>query len=203
QRTFTGRLHYILTLFIFAAVLVGRIAIEEGKERAALFALPLALAALLTINRFVEFHGAVFASFSFIINCGLIALIWWCAHKLTWDCTMIDESESSSGEGLLDAAGLGKQAKSAPRTISAAIGGLFSKVLIMLRRDGKTSRRRQDRAGGVANTPENSSVASAGPEGPGTGGDDPRPPGRWNNWGNPRSKPHAPGVWIVYFSLAA
>ena len=38
QGNFDGRLHYILTLFIFAAVLIGRISIEEGIERAALFA---------------------------------------------------------------------------------------------------------------------------------------------------------------------
>jgi hypothetical protein len=150
QGNFTGRLYWILTLFIFSAVLIGRIAIEQGKERAALFAVPLAVAALLTMNRFVEFHGAL-AGFSVLINIGLIALIWWCAHKLTWDCTMIDESEPSSGEGLLD---------SALRPVS-------------------------DRAA---------------PQGT---GDDPRPPGRWNNFRDRRSKPHAPGVWIVYFSLAA
>ena len=32
QGNFDGRLHYILTLFIFAAVLIGRISIEEGIE---------------------------------------------------------------------------------------------------------------------------------------------------------------------------
>jgi len=31
----------------------------------------------------------------------LIGLIWWSAHKLTIDCTLIDESQDSSGEGLL------------------------------------------------------------------------------------------------------
>ncbi len=149
QGNFDGRLHYILSLFIFAAVLIGRISIEEGTERAALFALPLAVLTLLAINRFVAFHGALLESFSFVINCGLIALIWWCAHKLTWDCTMIDETESGSGEGLLDAAVLGKSQES------------------------------------NADQP------------------DPEPPGRWNNWRERRKKPHAPGVWIVYFSLAA
>src|SRR5208337_4765305 len=113
QGNFSGRLHYFLTLFIFAAVLIGRVSIEQGIERAALFALPLAVLTLVAIHRFVEFHGAILAPFSFIINCGLIALIWWCAHKLTWDCTLIDETEPSSGEGLLDAAGLDKGAKAA------------------------------------------------------------------------------------------
>ncbi len=145
QGNFTGRLHYILSLFIFAAVLVGRIAIEDGKERAALFALPLAGATMLAIVRFVEFQGPL-GQASFIINFGLVALIWWCAHKLTWDCTMIDETEPGSGEGLLDAAGLGE----------------------------KTSR-----VAGVPPAPDADGTVA------------------------PRDKPHAPGVWIVYFSLAA
>ena len=161
QGNFTGRLHYILSWFIFAAVLIGRIAIEDGAERAALFALPLAFATLMGINRFVEFHGVIPASVSFIINCGLVGLIWWCAHKLTWDCTMIDETEPSSGEGLLDAAGLGEGAKSAPQ--------------------------------GEGEKGNGTDVNPA----------DPRPTGRWSNWRSPRGKPHAPGVWIVYFSLAA
>jgi len=161
QGNFTGRLHYILSWFIFAAVLIGRIAIEEGAERAALFAVPLAIATLVGINRFVEFRGAVPASLSLIINCGLVGLIWWCAHKLTWDCTMIDETETGSGEGLLDSAGLGKRAKSAPPD-----------------QGGDSQEADADRS-------------------------DPLPPGRWNNWRSPRRKPHAPGVWIVYFSLAA
>ncbi len=54
-----------------------------------------------------NFEGAL-ASFSFFINCGLIALVWWSANKLTWDCTLIDEREEDSGEGLLETVGLDK-----------------------------------------------------------------------------------------------
>jgi len=158
QGNFTGRLHYILTLFIFAAVLIGRISIEDSKERAALFAVPLAIATLLAITRFVQFQG-VLGQASLIINCGLVGLIWWCAHKLTWDCTMIDETEPGSGEGLLDAAGLGQtEARSASEV-----------------------------------APTETATRSASEEAP----------GRWNAWRSPRGKPHAPGVWVVYFSLAA
>ena len=81
QGNFTGRLHYILSLFIFAAVLIGRIAIEDGKERAAMFAVPLAGATLLAIVRFVEFQGPL-GQASFLINFGLVALIWWCARQV-------------------------------------------------------------------------------------------------------------------------
>ena len=29
-----------------------------------------------------------------------MVLIWWSAHKLTWDCTVIDDSQDASGQGL-------------------------------------------------------------------------------------------------------
>ena len=44
-----------------------------------------------------------------LINIGLMGLIWYCAHKLTWDCTMVDESQDASGEGLLQRLGLDKK----------------------------------------------------------------------------------------------
>ena len=37
---YDGRLEYVLTLFVIGAVLIGRISIEEGRERAVLFAAP-------------------------------------------------------------------------------------------------------------------------------------------------------------------
>jgi hypothetical protein len=162
QGSFTGRLHYILTLFIFAAVLIGRISIEDGRERATLFALPLAGATLLATTRFVQYQGSLLGSYTFIINFGLIALIWWCADRLTWDCTMIDEGETGSGEGLLDAAGLGKRPVGWDKQASASAGP--------------------------------PSVLPGGPALAGLAGPTLR---------TPRGKPHAPGVWIVYFSLAA
>ena len=84
------------------------------------------------------------ASFSFIINCGLIALIWWCAHKLTWDCTMIDETEPSSGEGLLDAAGL-QAAKAAPATDGKVNKSWCGRLACLCSRDGRTTETRSRR----------------------------------------------------------
>jgi len=40
---FADRLHWILSCFVFATVLIGRISIESGTARAMLFALPLAI----------------------------------------------------------------------------------------------------------------------------------------------------------------
>ena len=51
---YQARLNYAFALFVFAAVLIARISIEMGSERAALFALPLGIAMFLFLLRFVE-----------------------------------------------------------------------------------------------------------------------------------------------------
>ena len=155
---FQGRLHYIFALFVVGTVLIGRISIEEGRERAALFAVPLGIAMLLAINKFVEFQGA---SLSFLINCGLIGVVWWSADKLTWDCTLIDESEDDSGEGLLETVGLDRPGKAA-----------LQREIMPLPLESTTVREEQVRSW-------------------------------WGRFVERRRRPHAPGVWVVYFSLAA
>ena len=35
-----------------------------------------------------------------------MVLVWWAAHKLTWDCTLIDDTQDASGQGLLQQMGL-------------------------------------------------------------------------------------------------
>ena len=110
QGNFNGRLHYILSLFIFAAVLIGRISIEDGRERAAFFALPLAVRYVVCDLPLCAISRRVARSVQLPHQLRPDRAIWRCADRLTWDCTMIDEDESASGEGLLDAAGLGERA---------------------------------------------------------------------------------------------
>jgi hypothetical protein len=56
---------------------------------------------------FVEYpEGGGIRELSWFLNVGLIGLVWWCAHRLTWDCTNIDEETEVNAEGLLQAAGL-------------------------------------------------------------------------------------------------
>jgi hypothetical protein len=50
------------------------------------------------------------APFAPFVNLFLMAVVWWCAHKLTWDCTFIDEKRQASGQGILAAAGLENRA---------------------------------------------------------------------------------------------
>jgi hypothetical protein len=121
QGAWTGRLHWVMFWFIFGAVLIARIAIEEGFERAAPFGIALGLAVGVAANRFMEVQGTLIDAFSWAINWGLIALIWWCAHKLTWDCTVIDESQDASGQGLLEIAGIERSAGSESQSAAATI----------------------------------------------------------------------------------
>ena len=97
QGQFTDRLHWVMTCFVFAAVLIARISIEDGFERAMPFGIALALAVGVAANQFMEIQGTWIDSFSWAINWSLIALVWWSAHQLTWDCTVIDDSQDSSG----------------------------------------------------------------------------------------------------------
>src|SRR5271168_1514644 len=94
---YPDRLQFCLTMFVFAIVLISRISMEDGFERAAPFGIALAVVVGIALNRFVDYHGAAAESYAWAINWSLMALTWWCAHKLTWDCTTIDESEEASG----------------------------------------------------------------------------------------------------------
>ncbi|GAB5406206.1 MAG: DUF4129 domain-containing protein [Aureliella sp.] len=105
QGNFSARLIYLFGLFIFAAVLIARIAVEEGRGYASLFAIPLGLASLVTINSFARVEGPL-ANISWLINAGLIGLIWFLADRITLDCTVIDERTQDSQQGLLQSLGM-------------------------------------------------------------------------------------------------
>jgi hypothetical protein len=161
QGQFEGRLSWVVACFVFAAVLIGRISIEEGFERAAPFGIALAIVVGIALNRFVEIKGSWVANFTWAINFALLGLVWWCAHRLTWDCTLIDDAQDASGEGLLQTAGLDRpdEEKAAGEPPEASIEG----------------------------TTERSNM----------------PVGWWQQYVERQRRPHAPGVWVVYFSLAA
>src|ERR1051326_5065640 len=103
---YEGRLQYIMFFYVFGAVLVARISMEFGiSDRAPLYGLVLAVAAWLGLGQFVEYPEGLQA-LSWVINAGLIAIVWWSTHRLTYDCTYIDEKAETTGTGLLQAAGL-------------------------------------------------------------------------------------------------
>ncbi len=157
------RLTFIFALFVMAIVLVARISMEEGIEYASLFAIPLAVVTVLAMIRFVRIEGPL-AGMSLLINCGLIAVVWWCAHKLTWDCTLIDDREDASGEGLLQNIGFdaetvedqARESQAEPQQVEARADGKQEQIVDW-----------------------------------------------WQRFVGRRRRAHTPGVWVVYFSLAA
>lgn len=117
QGDYNLRLMYLFGLFTLATVLVARIASEEGRGYAAMFSIPLGLASLLTINTFAKVDGPL-AGVSWLINGFLLALIWFLADRITFDCSVIDERAAGSQQGLLQSLGMLKKEKalvSAPR----------------------------------------------------------------------------------------
>ncbi len=151
---FAGRLKWILFWFVFAAVLIARIGIEEGNEHAAVFIVAFWGAVALVMFRFLDQP---------LVGFGLLGVVWWCARKLTWDCTLIDETQDASGQGLLQITGLD------PGTESAE------------------------------GSPEKEQDAE--PQKPPT--ESPTVKTEENKEQDPAQRPHAPGLWVVYFSLAA
>ena len=103
---YSDRLLYTLFFFVIGAVLVARIAIQLDGGRATLYGVGLAVVTYLALLSYVEYPTAWLKSWGWLVNLGLLAVVWWSAHKLTWDCTHIDEKSAASGRGLLNAAGL-------------------------------------------------------------------------------------------------
>lgn len=100
------RLQWILFFFVFGAVLVARISMMgEIASRATLYGVALAGVTYLAVQAFVEYPQGI-REISFLINLILIGVVWWCAHRLTKDCTNVDEDVDMSGEGLMTASGL-------------------------------------------------------------------------------------------------
>jgi hypothetical protein len=164
---YDARLHWILFFFVFGAVLIARISMQsEIADRAGLYGIVLGLLVWVGLLLYVDWGTSPLAPFGWAIDLGLIALTWWCAHRLTWDCTLIDDAVDASGAGLLQEAGLEGKAPAAQADTASeepidkepdeelpGIMGWFARY--------RRYRRAQEQ------------------------------------------KPHAPGVWVVYFSLAA
>jgi hypothetical protein len=39
---------------------------------------------------------------AFLLGILLLGIVWWCAHKLTWNCTYVDDDDDASGQGLME-----------------------------------------------------------------------------------------------------
>src|ERR1017187_587083 len=97
-----GSVRWVAFWFVMAVVLVSRIGIEQGAGHAAVYGLALAGATWVYLMRI---HPAYF------LGVVLLGTVWWRAHKLTWDCTLIDDDEDASGSGLLQTVREGRKFK--------------------------------------------------------------------------------------------
>src|SRR5262245_12631232 len=101
-------LRWVLFFFVFGAVLVARISMMgEIASRASLYGGALAVPVWLALMKYVEYPpGSPAAPWRALINIGLVALVWWSTHRLTWDCTHVGDDVEVTSAGLLQAAGL-------------------------------------------------------------------------------------------------
>ncbi|HEY2415408.1 MAG TPA: DUF4129 domain-containing protein [Pirellulaceae bacterium] len=167
---YEARLDYAFGLFVLAAVLIARISIEEGREYAAMFAAPLAIVMFLFLMRFVEHPSP----YTHLINLLLMAVVWWCADRLTWDSTVIDDDEDASGEGLMQRIGV-----DGPETAVEAGGG-----------------RAKPASDGLSDGAGNELLEAGGETGATLWQ-------RLMRLVKGRKGPHTPGIWVLYFSLGA
>jgi hypothetical protein len=182
------RLLYTSFFFVIGAVLVARIAIQIDSGRAAMYGVGLAFVTFLAMTRFVEYPSRSWlGSFGWLVNLGLMGLIWWSAHRLTWDCTHIDEKKEASGRGVLAAAGLDADAGKSesgserkdqpdPRSRDAERTADPDEP-----RGRKRKKKRKKQSSPLADWLE-----------------------RYRKYREQRkNRPHTPGVWVIYFALAA
>jgi hypothetical protein len=196
------RIQWVLICFVGGMVLVARIGIEQGVEQAQLYGGVLLVVALLFTFRFLD---------AFTVAAGLLCLIAFCTWKLTWDCTLVDDSEDASGEGLLRATGLevegapggtaaldgSERAGAGGSTGSAALRSLVVETPTETKRPAKV----QEELPGVR-----APVPTVLVSGRGLAEEAERKAERAERSADRQKKavkPHAPGVWVVYFSLAA
>ncbi|HVL11831.1 MAG TPA: hypothetical protein VM529_04670, partial [Gemmata sp.] len=184
---YSGRLLYTLFFFVVGAVLVARIAIEVDAARARLYGVLLGAATYVALLAYVEYPGGGrMKSLGWLVNLGLMLLIWWSANKLTWDCTHIDEKRKGAGRGLLSAAGIDADARPGSEDTTGAGSNSPEPGANPGRKAGG-----KIKAGGKKKKPKHESRLWEWI-------------GRYQKYREERrTAPHTPGVWVIYFALAA
>jgi hypothetical protein len=171
---YQARLLFVMAMFVMAIVCIARISMEEGAAYATLYAIPLAAVVALALGTFVEVRGPL-AALGPTLNWLLMAIVWWSAHKLTWDCTLIEGGRDFTGQGLMQTTGLDRFLAPRDPRVGQVVEPEATKPV------------EPDLSG--------TTTAAASPA------KDHLPIWKWWEYNNQR--PHAPGVWVVYYSIAS
>ena len=132
---YSSRLGYIWFMFILGAVGIARISIEQSRGYATGYAAVLGLATFVVLSRFQTFSGSA-AALAPLVNLLLIATVWLLADRITYDCTLIDDDQDASGQGLLD--GLSSRAGDVPGEAAMATAASAPKRRRRGRQPGRT-----------------------------------------------------------------
>jgi hypothetical protein len=117
---YPGRLRWILFFFVFGAVLVARVSMTTHiAGRAGLYGTVLGVLSWLGMQIFIDYKDTPVADVSWLINLALIGIVGWCANRLTWDCTHIEEESDAGSAGLLEEVGIEKGASQRPAPAAA------------------------------------------------------------------------------------
>ncbi len=162
-----GGVRWVLFWFVLAVVLIARIGIEQGTGHAMGYGMGLAFATwvyLSTVQLNVVF-GAI-----------LLGFLWFTAHKLTCNCTLIDDDADASGQGLL---------QSLPSL--RHLPSLFSKNMPIELGSTPTPGPSREKIGATEFDPKKHLRPQPAK---------PSPPKK-------KTTSEIPGVWLIYYSLAA
>jgi hypothetical protein len=94
------RLRWILFWFVFGIVLITRVSMQIGTSLAMAYGVTLGGAVALVATMLTGFQPALFV---------ILPIVWWATHKLTFDCTLLDDDQDA-GVGLLQETGLDRSA---------------------------------------------------------------------------------------------
>jgi hypothetical protein len=156
QGQYLDRLQWILFWFVLGIVLITRVSMQIGSSLATGYGVALGGAVAVVATVLTGFHPVLLA---------IMGVVWWATHKLTFDCTLLDEDQDA-GVGLLEESNLGADASAAASSSPAAASD-------------------DPEAMDASLLPEERSRTK--------GAGDSKDAGR----------PHAPGTWVIYFTLAS
>ena len=93
---FLERLRWILFWFVFGIVMITRVSMRIGSSLAKAYGIALGGAVALVASTLAGFQPILLV---------ILGIVWWVTHKLTFDCTLLDEDQDA-GVGLLQESGL-------------------------------------------------------------------------------------------------